>query len=424
MGYMVMEWIYYILCMVCMVLVGEWTYHWTVRDWKKFVLAGVIYAAGFVYCIVLGHQGIKLFFFFEIFAWVLICNGRWIERTIKVIIISYVVGFVEGIMAFVAATVLNGQIEQESVRLLQIVLTLVMWGILVKQRWYQYVVMYMESASKLRKILIVGVIMLGVEIASFGISLQIVSEYSRATSVFSILITLELCLITGIVFSLVVEGQQKKYYVEQNQLKEEYIRTQQDYFKMIYEKDKEMRSFRHDVANQIGLLQMLIEQGKVEEAKQQLTGISHDFHRTTVQKVQTGNEMLDAILSMMNQKAVEKGVELEISGELQNKSRHNVYELCTIFTNAISNAIEACCKLDKEKTVQIKLVEHNQSLCCIFENPASEIMYQAVMEEKTTKEDTDNHGHGVKNIRQAVERLGGEMEYRYENGKIRLEIIL
>ena len=424
MGYMVMEWLYYILCMVCMVLVGEWTYHWTVRDWKKFVLAGVIYAAGFVYCIVLGHQGIKLFFYFEILAWVLICHGRWIERTIKVIIISYVVGFVEGIMAFVATTVLNGQIEQESVRLLQIVLTLAMWGILVKQRWYQNVVMYMESASKLRKILIVGVIMLGVEIASFGISLQIVSEYSRATSVFSILITLELCLITGIVFSLVVEGQQKKYYVEQNQLKEEYIRTQQDYYKMIYEKDKEMRSFRHDVANQIGLLQMLIEQGKVEEAKQQLTGISRDFYRATIQKVQTGNEMLDAILSMMNQKAVEKGVKLEISGELQNESRHNVYELCSIFTNAISNAIEACYKIDKEKTVQIKLIEHNQSLCCIFENPASEIMYQAVMEEKTTKEDTDNHGHGVKNIRQAVERLGGEMEYRYENGKIRLEIIL
>jgi len=424
MGYMVVEWLYYILCMVCMVLVGEWTYHWTVRDWKKFVLAGVIYAAGFVYCIVLGHQGIKLFFYFEILAWVLICHGRWIERTIKVIIISYVVGFVEGIMAFVATTVLNGQIEQESVRLLQIVLTLAMWGILVKQRWYQNVVMYMESASKLRKILIVGVIMLGVEIASFGISLQIVSEYSRATSVFSILITLELCLITGIVFSLVVEGQQKKYYVEQNQLKEEYIRTQQDYYKMIYEKDKEMRSFRHDVANQIGLLQMLIEQGKVEEAKQQLTGISRDFYRATIQKVQTGNEMLDAILSMMNQKAVEKGVKLEISGELQNESRHNVYELCSIFTNAISNAIEACYKIDKEKTVQIKLIEHNQSLCCIFENPASEIMYQAVMEEKTTKEDTDNHGHGVKNIRQAVERLGGEMEYRYENGKIRLEIIL
>ena len=40
------------------------------------------------------------------------------------------------------------------------------------------------------------------------------------------------------------------------------------------------------------------------------------------------------------------------------------------------------------------------------------------------KEDAENHGHGVKNICHAVERLGGEMEYRYEDGKIRLEIIL
>ena len=68
MGYMVMEWFYYILCMVCMVLVGEWTYHWTVRDWKKFVLAGVIYIAGFVHCIVLGYLGITVFVFFEILA--------------------------------------------------------------------------------------------------------------------------------------------------------------------------------------------------------------------------------------------------------------------------------------------------------------------------------------------------------------------
>jgi len=424
MEYMVMKCLYYILCMVCMVLVGEWTYHWTVRDWKKFVLAGVIYAAGFVYCIVLGHNGITLFFYFEILAWVLICKGRWIERTIKVIIIASVVGFVEGIMAFVSTAVLNGRIEQESVQLLQIVLTLVICVITVKRRWYQNVVIYMESVSKLRKILIVGVIILGVEIASFGMSLQILSEYSGATSVFSILITLELCLITGIVISLVVEGQQKKYYVEQNQLKEEYIRTQQDYYKLIYEKDKEMRSFRHDVANQIGLLQMLIEQGKMEEAKQQLTGISHDFHQAAVQKVQVGNEMLDAILSMMNQKAVEKGVKLEISGELQNESRHNVYELCTIFSNAINNAIEACDMLGREKTVRIKLMEHNQSLCCIFENPANEVMYQAVIEGNTTKEDAENHGHGVKNIRRAVERLEGEMEYRYEDGKIRLEIML
>ena len=32
---------------------------------------------------------------------------------------------------------------------------------------------------------------------------------------------------------------------------------QKDYYKTIYEKDEEMRRFRHDVASQIGVLQLL-----------------------------------------------------------------------------------------------------------------------------------------------------------------------
>lgn len=424
MGYMVMEWIYYILCMVCMVLVGEWTYHWTVRDWKKFVLAGVTYAAGFVYCIVLGHNDSSLFFIIEMFAWALICTPKWSTKLIRVIIWAYVIGFTEGVISLLVNTGLGNRIVTEVVELLQITLTLITWAIVTRRRWYRKAIEYIESASVIKKLLISSVIFLGVGVAMFGLEPQMLLRHNQATIFFGTLIAVELCLIAAVVICLVVEGQQKRYYAEQNQLKEEYIRTQQDYYKMIYEKDKEMRSFRHDVANQIGLLQMLVEQGKLEEAKQQLIGISHDFHRATVQKIQVGNEMLDAILSMMNQKAVEKGVKLEISGELQNEKGLNVYELCTIFSNAISNAIEACDKLDEEKTVRIKLMEHNQALCCIVENPANEVMYQAVMEGKTTKEDTDNHGHGVKNIRQAVEHLGGEMEYRYENGKIRLEIMI
>ena len=424
MEYMVMEWVYYILCMVCMVLVGEWTYHWTVRDWKRLVPAGVIYAAGFVYCIVLGHNDTSLFLIVEMFVWALISEAKWSKKLIRVVIWPYVTGFVEAIISLPLNVMVGDVVAVEVIKLVRIVLTIMVWAVIAKRKWYQKAIEYIESTSLIKKLLISSVIFFGVGVAAFGYILQILSEYSKAAGAFGVLVMLELCLITAIVIWLVVEGQQKKYYVEQNQLKEEYIRTQQDYYKLIYEKDKEMRSFRHDVANQIGLLQMLVEQGKLEEAKQQLIGISHDFHQATVQKIQVGNEMLDAILSMMNQKAVEKGVKLEISGELQKEKGLNVYELCTIFSNAINNAIEACDMLGREKTVRIKLMEHNQSLCCIFENPANEVMYQAVIEGNTTKEDAENHGHGVKNIRRAVERLEGEMEYRYEDGKIRLEIML
>ena len=51
-------------------------------------------------------------------------------------------------------------------------------------------------------------------------------------------------------------------------------------------------------------------------------------------------------------------------------------------------------------------------------------MYQAIVKGKTTKTDSDNHGFGIRNIRNAVEGLHGSMEYRYVNGKIALEIYI
>ena len=47
--YEVIEWVYYVCCMVCMICVGEWTFHWTVKDKKRFVIAGIIYAISFVF---------------------------------------------------------------------------------------------------------------------------------------------------------------------------------------------------------------------------------------------------------------------------------------------------------------------------------------------------------------------------------------
>ncbi len=232
-------------------------------------------------CIVLGHNDTSLFLIIEMFVWALISEAKWSKKLIRVVIWPYVTGFVEAIISLPLNVVVGDAVAVEVIKLVRIVLTIMVWTVIAKRKWYQKAIEYIESTSLIKKLLISSVIFFGVGVAAFGYKLQILSEYRKAAGAFSILVMLELCLITAVVIWLVVEGQQKRYYAE-----------------------------------------------------------------------------------------------------------------------------------------------HNQSLCCIFENPASEIMYQAAMEGKTTKEDAENHGHGVKNIRQAVERLGGEMEYRYENGKIRLEIIL
>ena len=228
----------------------------------------------------------------------------------------------------------------------------------------------------------------------------------------------------GIVIWLVLESKQKKYYKEQSALKEEMIHIQQEYYKTIYEKNKEMRNFRHDVASQLGLLRVLLERGEVEKAKEQLEDIHNEFEQASFQKIYVGDEMLDAILSLMSQKAIEKGIRLEVLGKLENEKNYDSYELCAIFSNAIRNALEACEELSIKGSVRIKLLEHLNSLDCTFTNPATEEMYQRALKGETSKADISWHGLGVGNIRRAVERLDGQMEYRFEHGMITLEIFI
>ena len=336
--YTVIEWVYYVCCMVCMVLVGEWTFHWTVRSWKRFVVATIIYGTFFVYCFVLSTMGLTLFYFVEIFSWGLICKPRWKDKVAKLVALSFVVGVLEAVFSVVVDMLLGERLEQEAVRLLVIWVTFLAWAVITKQKWYKRVVEHLDNISRTKNFLIITVIVLGVAVAAVGYAVQLVIGNSVASNVFRILVAAELCAVIFLVIWLIAESYQKKYYIEQNYLKEEFIRTQQEYYQTIFAKDKEMRSFRHDVASQLGVLQVFLERGDIDKAKEQLAHIHQNFTQASFHKICVGDEMLDAILSMMNQKAHEKGVQLEVIGEINGEHKHNEYELCTIFSNAINNA--------------------------------------------------------------------------------------
>lgn len=424
---MVLKCLYYISAMVCMVSVGEWTYHWTTRNGKKYLLAGGVYAIAFVLGIVLFPDAIifeGIFFIAEVVVWSLICEGEYGNKIAKIIVQLFLIGLIESVMSIAMAFLTGDVFGEWANKLLSIICVFLFFYLITRQRWYRKAIAYLDSLSKWKCILIMCVVIFGTGIASMGNLLQGMLDNSRVILIFRLIVAIDLVAVIAVIVWLIIESHQKKYYLEQNSIKEELIRVQQDYYKTIYEKDREMRRFRHDVASQIGVLQLLLEKNEVDSAREQLNRICQDFSQATFQKVQVGDEMLDAVLSMMHQRALEKGINFNVVGEVQGQKECDVYELCTIFSNAISNAIEACQKLEGEKVISVKIREHNQTLCCIFENAATEDMYQAVLNGVTTKEDKDNHGYGIHNIRRAVERLNGSMEYRYKDGKLGLEIYI
>ena len=114
---------------------------------------------------------------------------------------------------------------------------------------------------------------------------------------------------------------------------------------------------------------------------------------------------------------------LDIKGKLSKTENIDVYDLCTIFSNAISNAIEACEKMsDVKKIITISVLEQGKTIFFRFENPATAEMYETVRQNGTTKMDNKDHGFGILNIKRAVEKNCGEMEYLFQDGKLILEV--
>ncbi len=425
--YTVIEWVYYVCCMVCMVCVGEWTFHWTVKSWKRFLVAGVIYAVGFVFLREPGESVFPFFLLFyigEITAWVIITEGKLRNRLFKIMVIFFGVGIVEAGFRVLLDGILGNVVPKEVRFLVAILLTMGSLAIVAKQKWYQKLIKYLQVLPRRGSVLILWVIIGGIVIISYGSMVQGIVAENRLIWLFRVILILEMFMVVGIVIWLVRESNQKKYYLEQNVLKEEILHTQQEYYQTIYEKDREMRSFRHEVASQLGFLNVLLEKGEIESARKQLESIHKEFQQASFQKIQVGDEMLNAILSMLNHRAVEKGVRLVVEGKIESEKKYDVYELCTIFSNAIKNAMEACENVGGEGSIWVKIMEHNETLCCSFENPATEEMYQRALKRETSKKDAENHGYGVGNICRAVERLNGEMEYRYKEGKLILDIFI
>lgn len=421
------EWIYYACCMVCMVCVGEWTFHQTVKDKKRFVMAGVIYVMGFVFLQIQGDSLIPFFMLFymgEIAAWALITEGEIKSRLFKILIVFCGVGVVEAGFTLLLEVFVQDKMPGEILHLVAILLCMISLKVITGWTWYKRLVEYMRALPRKGTILILWTVIVGIALVSYGDMIQELVHVNKMGIIYRFLLLIEFLMVVGIVVCLVVESNQKKYYLEQNTLKEEIIHTQQEYYKIIYEKDREMRSFRHDVTSQLGMLRMLLRNGDIERAKEQLGRIHVAFDDASFQKIHVGDEMLDAIFSMLKQNAEKKNVCLEVKGRITGERKNDLYELCTIFSNAISNAIEACAKLENTGPIRVNILEEKRTLFCTVENPATEEMYQQIRQGGTSKSDVENHGYGVGNIRRAVTRLDGVLEYHYKDGKIKLEIYI
>ena len=177
--------------------------------------------------------------------------------------------------------------------------------------------------------------------------------------------------------------------------------------------DKQNRKM-HEYKNRIECLTALCRKNNYAELEQYLEqiseGVAHD-----VDYVDTHNAMVNVVI---NQKYREM-MEDNIVAVLQLSDLSGLWiaqkDIVVILANLLDNAIEACRKLESRRVIKIKMVIENEKLLLSVRNTYNGEYIREQDNFVTTKtEDTKEHGIGLKNVIQTLEKYGGTYDIATE----------
>ena len=195
-----------------------------------------------------------------------------------------------------------------------------------------------------------------------------------------------------------------------------------------------MRSIRHDMKNHLAVLTRLADQdskGENTEIKEYLAEVEQTMEELEL-RFHTGSTVADTILTMKYHEAVRQLPDLEIETEqlvFPKELQIPNYDLAVILCNAIDNATEACFRQkDQGGRSWIKLSSMVRGKMFIMEisNSFDGQLRMGSHGEfpQTEKEDREAHGMGLYNIKNAVQKYDGAVDWMAEDQTFILTVMV
>lgn len=215
----------------------------------------------------------------------------------------------------------------------------------------------------------------------------------------------------------------KNYYKKINEITNQQLDNQIEYYNSLNESTKSLREFKHNYKNMLIALDIYLNNNDIESAKDFIQ--KSNVIISEPNKYNTGNYILDALLSDKSKVAEKHNTTIIFKGVI-NKNEIDNIDLCIIFGNAIDNAIEACQKFsfDIKKEINIVIKHLNHFMIIIITNPVTSQIQIKNKDINSTKDDSKNHGFGIKSIKKIIDKYSGELEITNINNIFTLKVYL
>ena len=197
-----------------------------------------------------------------------------------------------------------------------------------------------------------------------------------------------------------------------------FVKLQSDHYDELIKKNDELRRFRHDYNYHMRVLGSYLHKGQLEDACTYLDSISKSYDASETH-LYSGRPFIDSIIDDFKTKAVSEKVSWTFDGRIPNLPVKDCYALCTILSNLIKNAIEACQKVDSNPFVDISVGWLGSYISVTIKNSCSSDSSLS----ETSKGSRENHGWGLKNVRRTIESNNGVLDISIIDSVCTAEVI-
>lgn len=200
------------------------------------------------------------------------------------------------------------------------------------------------------------------------------------------------------------------------QLMNQQMQLQTQSFQALEKSYRTQRAATHEFRNQLQTLGELLSAGQTQQAAQYLRQLQQ---RESIRDlpVHTNHPIMDAILNQKYQLALEYGIDIQFQVSDLSGLKLETDAMVLLFANLLDNAIEACQRLDGERSIRCSIIaEDGLYLSVRNTSPPVTIIDGSI---PTTKHPPTEHGYGLMNVQRVLKEHQAEYSFDYRDGWFR-----
>lgn len=242
---------------------------------------------------------------------------------------------------------------------------------------------------------------------------------SATERLFSFLSTICIIFSAGCIISLIEKYLLAKEVEQVTSLDIHQISSSYSYLSKKVESNEQVMELYHDLKNHLLILQ------SKDENSNYINGLLDkitDFELFT----DTGNPILNTIIYEKRKLSYTQNIDFQSRIDMSRISSLKDFDICSIFGNALDNAIEACLKIDHGNVRKIIIFASKvrNFLIIRIHNSFLEKPNMLMSQITTSKSDPTLHGFGLKSIKRTVEKYNGEISIHYDQSMFSLNIAI